>query len=54
MAKKYEIGDVHAPVEDTEVPFGLKLLVLVMFLIVGGSIVLLILGSPGLVELLRF
>jgi hypothetical protein len=28
--RKYEIGDVHAPVEDTEVPLSLKLLVLFM------------------------
>lgn len=31
-----ELGDIHAPVEDTDVPFGLKLLVILMFLIVGG------------------
>jgi hypothetical protein len=28
--RKYDIGDVHAPVEDTEVPLSLKLLVLFM------------------------
>jgi hypothetical protein len=30
MTKKYEVGDVHAPVEDTDVPFSLKLLVVLM------------------------
>jgi hypothetical protein len=28
--RKYGIGDVHAPVEDTEVPLNLKVLVLFM------------------------
>jgi hypothetical protein len=28
--RKYGVGDVHAPVEDTEVPLSLKLLVLFM------------------------
>jgi hypothetical protein len=31
-----EIGDVHAPIEETEVPLGLKLLVAIMVLSVGG------------------
>ena len=31
-----EIGDVHAPIEETEVPFGLKLLVAIMLVSVGG------------------
>lgn len=30
MVKKYEIGDVHEPVEDTDVPFSLKVLVIFM------------------------
>lgn len=36
MATKYsnKAGDVHAPVEDVEVPGGIKLLVVVMALIV--------------------
>ena len=36
MAKKYQVGDVHAPVEDLEVPFGLKLLVFFMFIMLIG------------------
>lgn len=32
MARKYDIGDVHAKVEDTEVPLGLKVLVILLFL----------------------
>jgi len=31
-----EVGDVHAPIEETEVPFGLKLLVAIMVVSVGG------------------
>jgi hypothetical protein len=30
LAKKFETGDVHAPVEDVEVPFGLKILVVML------------------------
>ncbi len=33
MANKYKPGDVHAPVEDTNVPLGLKVLVIVMFML---------------------
>jgi hypothetical protein len=36
---KRESGDVHAPVEDTDVPFGLKVLVLLMILILIGVII---------------
>jgi hypothetical protein len=39
MGNREEYGDVHAPVEDTEVPFGLKLLVVLMFFILGGIVV---------------
>ncbi len=31
-----ELGDIHAPVEDTNVPLTLKLLVVFMVLVVGG------------------
>lgn len=34
--KPVDFGDVHAPVEDTDVPFGLKLLVVVMLLTLVG------------------
>jgi len=35
-----DLGDIHAPVEDTDVPVSLKLLVIVLFLIVVGFAVL--------------
>jgi hypothetical protein len=38
-----EIGDIHAPIEDTDVPFSLKLLVVGMFLVVVGVAVLIVL-----------
>ncbi len=38
MARR-DSGDVHAPVEDTDVPFGLKVLVLLMLLILIGVII---------------
>ncbi len=34
------MGDIHAPVEDTQVPFFIKLLVIVMFLLIVGMGVL--------------
>ena len=34
--KPQDLGDVHAPVEDTDVPFTLKFLVLLMILVMGG------------------
>jgi hypothetical protein len=36
---RHERGDVHAPVEDTDVSFGLKVLVLLMILILLGVII---------------
>ncbi len=39
MAKKREHGDIYAPVEDIEVPFGLKLLVFLMLLGLVGMVV---------------
>jgi hypothetical protein len=49
MAKKYEIGDVHAPVEDTDVALGLKVLVLIMLIAMFGVAVTLVvaLGQAG-------
>ncbi len=52
MAKKHEVGDVHAPVEDIEVPFSLKVLVFVMFLIVTGAVAAVVLATGGLERLL--
>ena len=34
MVSKRPLGDIHAPVEDTEVPLGLKVLVVTLFLLV--------------------
>lgn len=42
MAGKYESGDVHAPVEDVEVPLGLKVLVITMLAVVVGGITILV------------
>lgn len=45
-----DLGDVHAPVEDTDVPFTLKLLVVLMILImIGlGAVIWLIVTQPHL------
>jgi hypothetical protein len=48
MAKK--IGEIHAPIEDIDVPFILKVLVVAMFFIIVGLGVLLVMTS-GLVPL---
>ena len=34
--KPHDLGDVHAPVEDTDVPFSLKLLTALMLLLLIG------------------
>lgn len=49
MANRHRPGDVHAPVEDTEVPLGLKALVILMFmLLVGlGLVLVIVLGERG-------
>ncbi len=46
-------GDVHAPIEDTEVSLGLKVLVVIMFLILTGMTVTvaLTLSQSGLLRL---
>jgi len=58
MATKYsnKTGDIHAPVEDVEVPGGIKLLVLVMAVVVvaAGISVSLILQAEGLMNNLLF
>jgi|GEM_PF-2386996 hypothetical protein len=48
--KKYDEGDVHAPVEDTDVPFSLKVFVIFMIgvLILVGIIVALLANQFGL------
>lgn len=46
--KPHDLGDVHAPVEDTDVPFTLKLLVIIMVLIMIGLIVYLWAVTRGL------
>ncbi len=48
MARKYESGDVHAPVEDVEVPLGLKVLVILMLLVLAGAVVTLVLTANQL------
>ncbi len=51
MAKKYDtdVGDVHAPVEDVDVPLGLKVLVVVMlFAVIGFGVVLALSLNPSL------
>jgi hypothetical protein len=56
MATKYsnKTGDIHAPVEDVEVPGGIKFLVVVMAIILAGTTVSvsLILQAEGLTNLL--
>ena len=52
MPKKREVGDVHEPVEDTDVPFALKLLVLLMIAVLGfvSTIITIIANSKGLLS----
>jgi hypothetical protein len=52
MPKKREVGDVHEPVEDTDVPFALKLLVLLMIAVLGlvSAIITIIANSKGLLS----
>jgi len=45
--KGTDIGDIHAPVEDTDVPFMLKFLVVLMLAGVIGLLVWLILSSAA-------
>jgi hypothetical protein len=47
MAKKYEEGDVHAPIEDTDVALGLKVLVLIMLIALLGIAVSLAAALEG-------
>lgn len=52
MAKKYDtdVGDVHAPVEDVDVPLMLKVLVIVMlFAVIGFGVYLSLSIAPSLV-----
>lgn len=50
MTKRHESGDVHAPVEDTDVPFSLKVLVILMIagLLGLAAILLLMANQMGL------
>ncbi len=51
MAKKYDtdIGDVHAPVEDVDVPLMLKVLVIMMlFAVIGFGVYLALSLNPSL------
>ncbi len=48
LTEKHQPGDVHAPVEDVEVPFSLKVLVMFMFLALIGLIIGLILDADRL------
>ena len=52
MAKGYRIGDVHAPVEDTDVPRTLKILVIVMAAVLISTVTTLsiMLQSMGLLQ----
>jgi hypothetical protein len=52
MNKKYEPGDIHAPIEDTDVPLSLKVLVVVMIMALGGAVGLLVMSVEGLKQLL--
>jgi len=56
MATKYsnKTGDIHAPIEDVEVPGGIKFLVIVMAIVLAGATVSvsLILQAEGLTTLL--
>lgn len=52
MNKKYEPGDIHAPIEDTDVPLSLKVLVVVMIMALGGAVGLLVISVEGLRRLL--
>lgn len=56
MATKYsnKTGDIHAPVEDVEVPGGIKFLVVVMAIFLAGATVSvsLFLQAEGLTNLL--
>lgn len=52
MAKKYgsDVGDVHAPVEDVDVPLTLKVLVIAMlFAVIGFGVYLTVSLAPSLV-----
>lgn len=48
--KPHDLGDVHAPVEDTDVPSTLKFLVILMIIVLVGLTVLigLIITQPAL------
>ncbi len=48
MPKRYETGDVHAPVEDVDVPLSLKVLVVSMFSILIGAAIALTLAANQL------
>lgn len=51
MAKKFDtdVGDVHAPVEDVDVPLMLKVLVIVMlFAVIGFGVYLTLYLAPSL------
>jgi hypothetical protein len=51
MAKKYDtdVGDVHAPVEDVDVPLMLKVLVIMMlFAVIGFGVYLTMSLAPSL------
>jgi hypothetical protein len=52
--KKYDVGDVHAPVEDTDVPFSLKVFVIFMIgmLLMVGIMVALLANHFGLFHLM--
>ncbi len=47
MANRNRPGDVHAPVEDTEVPLGLKALVILLFMLLIGLGVVLVVALGG-------
>jgi len=52
MAKKYDtdVGDVHAPVEDVDVPLMLKVLVIMMlFAVIGFGVYLAMSFGPSVI-----
>ena len=51
--KPHDLGDVHAPVEDIDVPFTLKLLVIIMLIAlvgIGFLIVLAVSRNPSILS----
>jgi hypothetical protein len=48
MTRRHEVGDVHAPVEDVEVPLSLKVLVILMLSVLGALAIALVLAAEAM------